>query len=152
MAPSPLAHPTPTIHYSEEREGGAHDRPFSLVHSCESLPLLHPQPGSPGSWETPAPQSLVLTQQNRAVPALHLLPPLASPEPCKRCHPGHCPQLRVHTQAGEACRPPLPKIQGVESPPAPAFSPSHPLQAPGSPSRQHGLGDQCSLMGLHPLR
>lgn len=48
LAPCP-PHPTPTIRNSEEREGGRghHDHSSSRVHSCESPPLLHPQPGLP---------------------------------------------------------------------------------------------------------
>ncbi|KAF6125435.1 hypothetical protein HJG60_009878 [Phyllostomus discolor] len=112
VAPCP---PLP-LHHGVGREG---------VMTTPSLltPSYKKSASAPSSaWAPLVPRKLLplqppaLTPQRWAVPTLHLLPPRGSPEPCKRCLLGHCPQPRAHTPAGQARRLPCYKIPGGGAP------------------------------------
>nr|KAF6366512.1 hypothetical protein mPipKuh1_009914 [Pipistrellus kuhlii] len=128
MPPSPLAHPTPTIRHSEESEGeGTMTTPppsNTAVKACLCSIL---SPGSPGSWETPAPSG---PSPDPAKPGGASSAPSSSPgvsEPCRRCHQatalssGYTSKLARHADL------PSPRFKGLRAPQHQHSPPSRPL-------------------------
>lgn len=167
MPPSPLAHPTPPPPYATVRRGreggGTMTTPPPLSTAVKACLCSILSPGSPGSWATPAPSAPSpdpaksgsaswAPPSSPGVSALQEVPsgPLPS---AQGTHPSWRGMQTSPPQDSGGREPPSTSILPLLPPPGPWWA----GKEPGDPElptrlRQHGLGAQCSLRGLVPLR